>query len=81
MSTGAVHAVDRRPRLRPRPRRGGWGVSARQVDTELLRGISLQRALWHGGALFRQSPVDLPDGRRMGLWERGRPGFCVDICM
>lgn len=50
-----------------------------QVDTELLRGISLQRALWHGGALFRQSPVDLPDGRRMGLWERGRQVEGFDI--
>lgn len=45
-----------------------------QVDSEILRGIPLRRALWQGGRLFRRSPLDLSEQQRANLWQRSRQG-------
>ena len=45
-----------------------------QVDSQILRGISLRRSLWQAGRLFRRSPLDLSEQQRGNLWQRSRRG-------
>ncbi|CAE7237461.1 unnamed protein product [Symbiodinium sp. CCMP2592] len=39
---------------------------------ELMRGISIKETLRSWGHLWRQSPIDLPEKERAGLWTRSR---------
>ena len=50
-----------------------------EVDTEILRGIELQKSLRRFGKLWRQSPLDLKVEDRRGLWDKSKPVHHYDI--
>jgi len=50
-----------------------------EVDAEIVRGIRLQASLRGLGSLWRQSPVDLPEEDRLGLYERSAPSAGFDV--
>eukprot|EP00439_Symbiodinium_sp_Y106_P078763 s2796_g17.t1 len=54
-------------------------MSHLEVDTEILRGVSLRATLRSFGRLWRQSPIDLAEEDRAGLWDRSEPVEAFDI--
>ncbi|CAE7021679.1 unnamed protein product, partial [Symbiodinium sp. CCMP2456] len=54
-------------------------MSHLEVDTEILRGVSLRATLRNFGRLWRQSPIDLAEEDRASLWDRSEPVEAFDI--
>ena len=50
-----------------------------EVDEEIMRGIPLQKTLWHLGVLWRKSPLALSPEARTGLWKMSAPASTFDI--